>query len=278
MRSLDGFRVVSTAVNVPGPVAAAGLRDMGATVIKIEPPTGDPLAAAAPAWYASLCEGVQRVRIDLKADDGPAKLGEWLSQADLLITATRPASLQRLGLTWRQVHAEYQRVCQVAIVGYPPPRQDVAGHDLTYQTDAGLVTPPAMPRTLIADLAGAQRTVIAALDLLLARERSGEAGYAEVALSDAAGAFAEPYRHGLTTAGGWLGGGSPAYNIYPAREGWIAVAALEPHFRSGLTTELGVNIDDRQALADALAQRTADEWERWAVERGLPLAAVRGTR
>jgi crotonobetainyl-CoA:carnitine CoA-transferase CaiB-like acyl-CoA transferase len=276
-RSLDGIRIVSTAVNVPGPVAAAALRDLGATIVKIEPPSGDPLAAAAPAWYAALCEGVQVRRIDLKADDGPAKVRALLEHADLLLTATRPAALERLGLSWTAVHAAHPRVCQVAIVGYPAPRQDVAGHDLTYQTDAGLVTPPAMPRTLIADLSGAQRAVIAALDLLMARERHGEAGYAEVALSDAAASFAAPFRHGLTTADGWLGGASAAYNIYRARESWVAVAALEPHFSSALAKELGVNIDDRDALAAALAQRTADEWEQWAVERGLPLAAVRGT-
>ena len=276
MPSLDGLRVVSTAVNVPGPVAAAALRDLGATVIKVEPPNGDPLAAAAPAWYAALCERIQLVRIDLKADDGTARLDEWLATADLLITATRPASLRRLGLAWDQVHQRHPRLCQLAIVGYPAPRQDVAGHDLTYQTDAGLVTPPAMPRTLIADLAGAQQAIIAALDLLLGLERSGEAGYAEVALSHAAILFAEPFRHGLTAPGGWLGGGWPAYNIYPASDGWVAIAALEPHFREGLARALDVNIDDPVALAAALTQKSAGEWEQWAIARGLPLAAVRG--
>jgi alpha-methylacyl-CoA racemase len=273
---MTGLRVVSTAVNVPGPVAAAALRDIGATVVKVEPPAGDPLAAAAPHWYSALCERIEVVRLDLKADAGRTRLGELLASADVLITATRPASLARLGLAWPDVHAAHPRLCHLAIVGYPAPRQDVAGHDLTYQTDAGLVTPPAMPRTLIADLAGAQRATIAALDLLLARERQGEAGYAEVALSDAASVFAEPFRHGLTAPGGWLGGGWPAYNIYPARDGWVAVAALEPHFRSGLARELNVNIDDRDALAAKLTEKTAEEWEQWAVARGLPLAAVRG--
>ena len=277
MPALDGLRIVTTAVNVPGPVAAAALRDLGAAISKVEPPGGDPLAAAAPAWYAALCNGVEVVRLDLKDGGGRRRLAERLATADLLITATRPASLQRLGLSWPDVHVAHPRLCYVAIVGYAAPRQDVAGHDLTYQTDAGLVTPPAMPRTLIADLAGAQRTVIAALDLLLARERRGEAGYIEVALSDAASLFAEPFRYGLTAPGGWLGGGWPAYNIYPAREGWVAVAALETHFRVGLARALGVNLDDRDALATKFSEQTADEWEHWALERGLPLAAVRGS-
>ena len=272
--TLTGIRIVSTAVNVPGPVAAATLRDMGASVVKVEPPAGDPLAFA-PQWYASLCEGIDVRRIDLKSPPGRAQLDDVLADADLLITAARPGSLQRLGLARDDVRAKHPRLCYVAIHGYPGARAELAGHDLTYQTDAGLVTPPTLPRTLIADMAGAQRVVISALELLLARERTGEAGYAEVALSDAAYAFAEPLRHGLTATDGWLGGGVAAYNIYPAREGWVAVAALEPHFRSALAQALDVNADDPKALAQVLAERTADEWEQWAIERGLPLAAVR---
>ncbi len=274
-RTLDGVRIVSTAVNVPGPVAAAMLRDRGATAIKAEPPTGDPLALAAPAWYAELTAGMQVLRLDLKSPDGRGQLDRLLASADLLITATRPASLQRLGLSWPDLHRDHPRLCHVAITGYPSPRQDVAGHDLTYQAEAGLVAPSAMPRTLIADLAGAQQVVIAALDLLLARERGGEAARVEVALSASARLFGEPLRHDLTSPAGSLGGSQPVYSIYPTREGWLAVAALEPHFRSALARELGVDVDDRAALAQVLAEKPAMEWERWAEARGLPLAALR---
>jgi crotonobetainyl-CoA:carnitine CoA-transferase CaiB-like acyl-CoA transferase len=163
----------------------------------------------------------------------------------------------------------------VAIVGYPEPRQDVAGHDVTYQAGAGLLTPPAMPRSLIADLAGAQRTAMVALELLFARERSGQAPSAEVALADCADLFAEPIRHGVTLPGGPLGGSDAAYNLYPTRDGWVAVAALEPHLRAALARELSVDVDDRAALARMLLGKSAVEWEQWADARGLPLAAVR---
>jgi alpha-methylacyl-CoA racemase len=274
-RTLDGIRIVSTAVNVPGPVAVGMLRDMGATVVKVEPPAGDPLSDAAPAWYAALCAGIEVLRLDLKSNEGRRRLDDLLSRADVLVTASRPDSLQRLGLSWPDLHRRHPALCHVAIVGYVPPRQDVAGHDVTYQAEAGLVTPPAMPRSLIADLAGAQRGVIDALELLLARERSGEAGYAEIALAECAALFAEPLRHGLTSSTGPLGGASAAYNIYPARDGWVAVAALEPHFRDALARELSVDVDDRAALARALEERSAPEWERWAEARGLPLVAVK---
>lgn len=275
MPTLTGIRVVTTAVNVPGPVAAAMLRDMGAAIVKIEPPFGDPLAAAAPAWYAELCTGVDVRVLDLKSPEGRERLDHLFEEADLLLTATRPSSLARLGLSWTLLHDRFPRLCQVAIVGYPTPRQAEAGHDLTYQSDAGLVGPPAMPRTLVADLSGAQQAVIAALGLLLSRARGAAPAFVEVALSDAARLFAEPLRHGLTQATGWLGGGAAAYGIYPTRDGWVAVAALETQFRAALARDLSVDIDDRDAMTRTLATRTAEEWDAWGRERGLPLVAVR---
>ena len=210
MNTLDGIRIVSTAVNVPGPVAVAMLRDRGAAVVKVEPPAGDPLSAWAARWYAELSEGIEVVRLDLKSPDGRERLDTLLAAADLLVTASRTASLQRLGLAWSDLHARHPRLCHVAVVGYAAPRDDLAGHDLTYQAEAGLLMPPAMPRTLLADLSGAQRVVLAALTLLFARERGGAAGREEVALADCAKLFAEPLRHGLTASTGLLGGACAA--------------------------------------------------------------------
>jgi alpha-methylacyl-CoA racemase len=273
--TLDGIRIVSTATNVPGPVAAAILRDMGADVVKIEPPFGDPLSAGAPEWYAALCAGIDVRVLDLKSREGRGGLDALLEGAELLLTATRPSSLERLGLSWTSLQERFPRLCHVAIVGYPAPRRDEAGHDLTYQADAGLVAPPSMPRTLIADLSGAQRAAMAALELLLARARGGDSAQREVALSEAAGLFAEPLRHGLTRAAGWLGGGVTTYGIYPTRDGWVAVAALEPQFSAALARALSIDVDDRDAMARTLATRTAEEWAAWGREHGLPVAAIR---
>ena len=274
--ALTGIRVVSTAFNIPGPVAAAMLRDMGTAVVKVEPPSGDPLLLAAPAWYAALVSDVEVLRIDLKTDEGRRAFEALLATADLLLTASRPDSLQRLGLSWPDLHHDYPRLCHVSIVGHPAPREGVAGHDLTYQAEAGLLAPGAMPRTLTADFAGAQQAVIAALHLLFARERSGAAGMTTVSLVSAAATFAEPLRHHLTGPDGLLGGALPAYNIYPTLDGSVALAALEPQFRSALARDLHVDVDDRDALGRAMLQKTSLEWERWAEERGLPIAALRG--
>ncbi|HKO56433.1 MAG TPA: CoA transferase, partial [Thermoanaerobaculia bacterium] len=165
---LHGVRVVTTAVNVPGPVAAARLRELGAQVTKIEPPSGDPLERIAPEWYARLAAGQDVRRIDIKQ---PSALDDLLARADLLLTALRPSSLDRLGLGWERLHAAHPRLCHVAIIGHAPPDEERPGHDLTYVVRAGLATPPHMPSTLLADLAGAERAVSTALALLLAAAR-----------------------------------------------------------------------------------------------------------
>lgn len=269
------MQVLTLAVNVPGPVAAARLRGLGATVVKVEPPERDPLARANRDWYEALVAGQKVIRLNLKETEDRARLDELLGESDLLLTATRPAALARLGLGWPELHARYPRLSQTAIVGYPAPEDNVPGHDLTYLAGLGLLTPPELPRTLLADLAGAERAVSASLALLLGRELGLGTGYVQVPLAEAAAFFAEPLRYGITAPGGELGGGLPGYNLYRAREGWISVAALEPHFWQRLLDELGLQTANREELASAFLSRTAEEWQSWAAERDLPIAAVR---
>ncbi len=175
--------------------------------------------------------------------------------------------------------AHFPRLARIAIVGYPAPREDMPGHDLTYLPGVGLLSPPQLPRTLLADLAGAERAVTAALALLLARERGALAGAVQVALAEAAGAFADPLRYGLTLAGGILGGAFPGYNLYRTGEGWLAVGALEPHFWRRLGSELGLEAGaggpGREQLERVFLTETARHWEEWGAARDLPLRAVR---
>jgi crotonobetainyl-CoA:carnitine CoA-transferase CaiB-like acyl-CoA transferase len=130
---------------------------------------------------------------------------------------------------------------------------------------------------LIADLSGAERAAQAALAALLGRARGQAASRHDVALFDAVDAFADPFRFGVTAPGQVLGGGFPGYGLYAAADGWVAVAALEPHFWRGVLDSFGMSAD--RATAETLGvifrTRTADEWERWAAERDLPVLAVR---
>jgi crotonobetainyl-CoA:carnitine CoA-transferase CaiB-like acyl-CoA transferase len=273
---LQGLTVVNSGVNLPAVVASHRLGGFGAAVTKVEPPTGDPLASAAPALYAELTEDQEIRRLDLRDEMGRGELETLLAGTDALLTSSRPSALGRLGLDPAALR-RHPRLVHVAIVGSPAPDQELAGHDLTYLAHHDLLDPPALPPTLIADLGGAERAVSTMLALLLGRERGSDRRHAEVALEDAARSFALPRRHGVTSPGGLLGGGDPAYGLYPAREGWVAVAALEPHFRQRLQGLLQLPTLEREHLARAFADRTADEWEAWAAAQDVPVAAVRSS-
>ncbi len=132
-----------------------------------------------------------------------------------------------------------------------------------------------MPRACIADWAGAQDVVSTALALILARERGQCSHYATVSLARAAESFAEPLRRGLSAPGGPLGGGFPGYNVYRARDGWVAIAALEPHFWRKMGDEMGISAPTCAQLQEFFLTHTAEEWEAWARERDLPIAALR---
>ncbi|MDP9425448.1 MAG: CoA transferase [Actinomycetota bacterium] len=275
---LAGLRVVTLAVNVPGPAAAARLRAFGASVVKVEPLSGDPLMHQNPAWYRALSTGQEAVRLNLKQPEDFSRLEGYLTGADLFLSSSRTGALARLGLGPDELRRKYPRLCGVAITGFPSPRGDEPGHDLTYLADHGLLTPPEMPRSLLADLAGAERAVSEALALLLGRERGVDgrgSGHVEVPLSEAAAYLAEPLRYGITAPGAHLGGGFAGYGLYRASDGWLAVAALEPHFWEKLRKELGLEDAGREELEEVFRQKTAAHWESWAAERDLPVAALK---
>ncbi|HYC91745.1 MAG TPA: CoA transferase [Thermoanaerobaculia bacterium] len=273
-RLLDGVTVVSTAVNLPGPLAASRLAALGARVVKIEPLHGDPFARMAPEWYERLAAGQDVHRLDLKSPGDRARLDTFLERADLLITASRPSSLERLGLGWEALQARFPRLSHAAIIGYREPMEERPGHDLMYVSGLGLLHPPQMPATLLADLTGAEKTVSVALALLYAASRGGAGQRRSVSLADSAAELAEPMKFGLTRPGALLGGGLAEYNIYAANPGWIALAALEPHLFAAVRQALGLADATRERLQDVFLTRSADEWEAWALERNLPISRI----
>ena len=271
---LDDVRVVTIALNLPGPAACSRLRDWGATVVKVEPPGGDPLEAYSPAWYRELHAGVSCHRLDLKATADRERFDALVREADLLVTAQRPSALARLGLAPEALQAAFPRLCLLRIVGHAPPDEDAAGHDLTYLAAHGLVSPGALPPTLFADMAGAERAAGMALALLHARDRTGRGAAGDVALADAAEWLALPRRHGLTGPGTLLGGAHAGYNLYRASDGWIALAALEPHFARRVTEAFSLPSLERDALASRFAAHPVAHWVRWAGERDIPLVRL----
>lgn len=269
---LDGIRVVSLAVNLPGPIAASRLCALGATVTKIEPPDGDPLALASPDWYDQLTSGQRVVVLNLKDPMDRKRLDGELGRADLLITAMRPSALVRLGLD--DVTQSHAGLSHVEIVGYDGAMEEMVGHDLNYQAAHGTLQPPILPTVPVADLLGAERVVSAAMLLLLARKRSSALRHQRVVLDEAARDAAAALRHGLTGPGEILGGGFPPYGIYESCDGFVALAAIEDHFAVRMREALGIELT-HATLKQAFAAHSNAYWTAFASRLDIPLTPVR---
>lgn len=274
MKLLRGITIINLGYNLPGPLAAYRLAKLGASVIKVEPPQGDPLAEASPDFYKVLTKSQKVLRLDLKDKADRSKLDDILKGADLLITSSKPESLARLGLGADFLHRQFPKLCTLNIVGFSAPDQDRAGHDLTYQARAGLVQVPHMPLTCAADVSGANEACLKAFELLLAREKFGRVGQAQVSLHGSLEPFTFPIRFGLTSPNGPLAGGRAEYNIYRAKSGWVAVALLESHFQTQFKEKLGLTRLNQKVLKKLMLTRTARAWQRWAESHNLPIAAV----
>ncbi len=252
-QSLRGVRVLSVALNLPGPAALMRLADMGAKCTKLEPlpPAGapkgsssDPMGLYAPHAYAQLHAGVKVVQADLKSAKGQVKLQALLAKSDVLLTSFRPSALKKLGMDWPSLHSRFPSLIMVSIVGAKGTAAEIPGHDLTYLAANGLVTGLDLPATLFADMAGSSLAVEAVLKALWKRSRPGRAQnrgvFHEVALEDAAAYLALPRHWGLTLAKGSVGGAHAGYAVYACVKGRVAVAALEPHFAARLAEVAGI--------------------------------------
>ena len=250
LQPLTGVRVLSLALNLPGPAALMRLRDMGATCTKFEPPIGDPMATYSPIAYANMHNGVGLLTADLKQASGQHTFHTALADTDVLITSFRPSALRKLQLDFDSLHAKFNRLIMVSIVGAPGHRADEPGHDLTYMAEQDLIQGLSLPPTLYADMGGALATSEAVLQGLLARQQSGTGTHLEVALSEAARWLGKPRQWQLTTPTGEVGGAHAGYRVYACQDGRVAVAALEPHFARRLCAAAGLPPDAAQAMRE----------------------------
>ena len=280
LNALQGTRLLSLALNLPGPAALQRLHAMGARCTQVLPPSGDPMAQYSPQAQQQLGQGIWQTTLDLKSTHGQRRLHALLGRADVLLTSFRPAALRRLGLDAESLRARYPALCTVAIVGAPGARADDPGHDLSYQAEAGLVPGLQMPVSLLADMAGALLASEAVLQVLAQRQRSGSGAHREVALTEAAHWLALPRQWGLTQAGALLGGGHAGYRVYPCLDGRVALAALEPHFAAALAQLVGLDAPSlpdwgsaqtHQSVAAFMAPRTRAQLEQLAAAHDLPL-------
>lgn len=267
MTPLAGLLVVDLSRHLPGPFASRELLDLGARVIRLLPPAGDPIESQAPAWHEALNEGKETVVIDLKED--PEAGRALCAEADVVLESFRPGVVERLGVGPRDL-PDSVIYCSLTGFGLGSRHETRAGHDLNYLGWAGILadTAPAMPPTQIADLASGSLTAVARiLAALLERERTGRGAHIVVSMTHGSHRLAS-HRLGGEPIERLLTGGLACYRIYASADGrHLTVAALEPAFFSRLCELLDLShLVERQydpasqeEIGDALAERVASK-------------------
>jgi alpha-methylacyl-CoA racemase len=284
-KPLRGVRVVTLALNLPGPAAIMRLAQMGASCTKINPPAGDPMHNFSPEAYAMFHQGVKGKTLDLKTAAGQAGIHKLLANTDVLLTSFRPSALSKLGLSWKTLRKQYPALSLIEIVGAPGPLAEIPGHDLTYQAEVGLVNGMDLPPSLFADMGGALMASEATLKAVLELKTTGKGSRHEVALSEAAAWLAMPRRLGMTTAKGSVGGAHAGYRVYACKNGRVAVAALEPHFAASLCEAAGVPISHpyqdmfktstHKGIESFLASQTRQQLDKLATANDIPMLSLK---
>ena len=292
---LADIKILDFSTLLPGPMATLFLAAAGAEVIKIERPgRGDEMRAYEPKWgeysvnFAMLNRGKKSIAIDLKDAQERARLEPLIAQADVLIEQFRPGVMDRLGLGYEAVSKIKPDIIYCAITGYGQtgPKRDVAGHDLNYIGDAGLLAlsmgdakRPVVPPALIADIAaGAYPAVMNILLALRERDRTGKGAYLDIAMTDNLFPYMYWAMGNGMAAGLWPGngdalvtGGSPRYQLYPTSDGQVLAAApIEPDFWRKFCETIGLEeplrnnarapAATRDRVAEIIADKPADHW------------------
>jgi crotonobetainyl-CoA:carnitine CoA-transferase CaiB-like acyl-CoA transferase len=251
MKPLSGMLVVDFSRYLPGAFASRELLELGARVVCVEPPGGDPMRGSAPAWDAALREGKESLELDLPRDREQAL--DLVREADVVLESFRPGVASRLGIGPEHV-PERTIYCSITGFGLGGRHEQRAGHDLNYLGWAGVLadTAPAWPPVQVADLAaGALGAVTKILAGLLERDRTGKGGYVVVSMTHGSHRLVA-HRLGEDGVPRMLTGGLACYWIYDTADGRrLTVAALEPVFFRRLTELLGrPELAERQFDAD----------------------------
>ncbi len=249
---LTGVRILDLSQYIPGPLASLLLADMGADVLKIEPPSGDPMITLGPRsragaglFHQTLNAGKRIVRIDLKSDTGREQLLALAQDADVLIEGFRPGVMDRLGLGIDRLRAHVPRLIVCSISGYGAEGEALqkAGHDANYLAEAGVLdrnggADPVYFDPPVADVSGSLFAAIAILGALQGRHHTGrgcaiDLGLADVIMPLQLLQIADYGENGTvprrrTT---YLNGGAAYYQVYRTRDArHIVVGAVEPKF------------------------------------------------
>ena len=292
-QSLNGIRVIDLTRLYPGPLCTLMLADLGADVIKVEAPGGEPARYYPPyqfgtgAGFLQLNRGKRSITLDLKKEKGAGVLKRLLQNADILVESFRPGVMKGLGLDYETMSKNTLSLIYCSVTGYgqsgPYARQP--GHDLNYISVAGILglcgeekRGYLIPPVQIADIMGAYQAVAAILAALVQRARKGYGQYLDISLLD--GAFFTLIGIGSMHFAGLpvtrnalpLSGRLACYGIYRTKDDkYLAIALLEPKFWRAFCRLLQLEPystsqfqEDQkeliQAVSERIAAHTQQEW------------------
>jgi len=294
---LAGVRVLDLSIWRPGPYATQLLVELGADVVKIEPPGGDPMRVF-PTLFAVLNAGKRSAAVDLKVAGEREAVLALAGDADAVVEGFRPGVVRALGVDAESVRRVNSSVVYCSISGYGQtgPLAEVPGHDVNYQAWAGTLEPrteddaPVVPRPPIADLAGGAYAALAVCAALVRRSRTDEGESIDVSMTDVLASWTGPVPPLTLTDSQKVGGQVAGYGTFRTADGgWVALGVIsEDHFWTGLTHVLGLedaaslSFAERLALgtrlteriAEAIAQRKRDDVVRELATAGVPASPV----
>ena len=264
---LSGITVVDLSRILAGPYCTLLMAELGARIIKVEPPEkGDdarhygPFLAGKSSYFMSVNRGKESIALDLKDAADKRIFAKLLERADVLVENFRPGTMEKLGYGWDSLHQRYPRLVYAAASGFghTGPFSHYPSYDMVVQGLGGIMSitgAPGMPLvrvgTSIGDLAGGIYTAVALNAALLHRERSGEATKVDVALFDCQLALLENAVMRYTTTGeipGPMGARHPSitpFEAFPTSDGNLIIAAGNDSLYVKLTQAL-----ERPDLAD----------------------------
>jgi alpha-methylacyl-CoA racemase len=259
--ALDGVTVVDLTRYLPGPYCTKLLADLGAAVVKVEPPAGDP--ARTTPWYELLNARKRIVVIDLGQSAGRDELDRLLAGARVCVEGFRPSTAKALRVDAESLRARHPHLVHCSITGYGQqgPDAERAGHDVNYQAEAGLIGDrPAVPAMLMADITGAYQAALR----IAAAIAAGRGASIDVSLKAAAASWV-PF-----TPPPVLRGDYACYNVYAtAGADWVALGALEPKFWARFCERAGrPEWIAQQFVPDPVRPRLIDDVRRYFANGG----------
>ncbi|HET6704954.1 CoA transferase [Amycolatopsis sp.] len=294
---LAGIRVLEAGHILAGPYATMLLADLGAEVIKIEPPTGDLSRQVSEAYFASINRNKRSLCLDLTTAAGRRRLGALAAESHALLVNLKPSVIHRLGLTYDSLRRWNERLVCVAITGYGLDAGDEPAFDYVVQAATGvaaLTGDPAGPPTLPGYSAADNSAGLAAALGLLAQIVSGRGGQVEVTLRDVMlsqlNYRASAYLNEGTEPRRLPSGAHSFYvpaQLFATAEGHLALFITHDGFWKSFAAEAGIagfeTMTERVArrdevlavVSETLATDTAKSWEARLRPLGVPASAVR---